>query len=64
MWDQDDPYAFYMAEEIDPPMHGWKTIRADFDAWLKSRPQARLQARSPARLVRTQPAPAGAENTR
>jgi len=30
MWDQDDPYAFYMAEEIDPPMHGWKTIRAYF----------------------------------
>jgi ketosteroid isomerase-like protein len=31
MWDQDDPYAFYMAEEIDPPMHGWKTIRAYFN---------------------------------
>ena len=30
MWDQDDPGAFYMAEEIDPPMHGWKTIRAYF----------------------------------
>jgi ketosteroid isomerase-like protein len=30
MWDQDDPYAFYMAEEIDPPLHGWKTIRAYF----------------------------------
>ncbi len=30
MWDQDDPYAFYMAEEIDPPMHGWKTIQAYF----------------------------------
>ncbi|MBL8201995.1 MAG: nuclear transport factor 2 family protein [Chromatiales bacterium] len=30
MWDQDDPDAFYMAEEIDPPMHGWKTIRAYF----------------------------------
>ncbi len=30
MWDQDDPYAFYMAEELDPPMHGWKTIRAYF----------------------------------
>jgi len=30
MWDQDDPYVFYMAEEIDPPMHGWKTIRAYF----------------------------------
>jgi ketosteroid isomerase-like protein len=30
MWDQDDPDAFYMAEEIDPPMQGWKTIRAYF----------------------------------
>lgn len=30
MWDQDDPNVFYMAEEIDPPMHGWKTIRAYF----------------------------------
>jgi ketosteroid isomerase-like protein len=30
MWDQDDPAAFYMAEEIDPPMHGWTTIRAYF----------------------------------
>ena len=30
MWDQDDPDVFYMAEEIDPPMHGWKTIRSYF----------------------------------
>ncbi len=30
MWDQDDAGAFYMAEELDPPMHGWKTIRAYF----------------------------------
>lgn len=30
MWDQDDPSAIYMAEEIDPPMHGWGTIRAYF----------------------------------
>jgi len=30
MWDQDDPDVFYMAEEIDPPMQGWKTIRAYF----------------------------------
>jgi len=30
MWDTDDPNAFYMAEEIDPPMQGWKTIRAYF----------------------------------
>jgi ketosteroid isomerase-like protein len=30
MWDTDDPNAFYMAEEIDPPMHGWKRINAYF----------------------------------
>jgi ketosteroid isomerase-like protein len=30
MWDTDDANAFYMAEEIDPPMQGWKTIRAYF----------------------------------
>ncbi len=30
MWDQDDPDAVYMAEEIDPPLHGWKIIRAYF----------------------------------
>jgi ketosteroid isomerase-like protein len=30
MWDTDDADAFYMAEEIDPPMQGWKTIRAYF----------------------------------
>lgn len=30
MWDSDDPNAFYMAEEIDPPMQGWKIIRAYF----------------------------------
>jgi len=30
MWDAEDPDVFYMAEELDPPMHGWKTIRAYF----------------------------------
>jgi len=30
MWDQEDADAFYMAEEIDPPLHGWKSIRAYF----------------------------------
>lgn len=30
MWDTDDPDAFYMAEEVDPPMHGWKRINAYF----------------------------------
>lgn len=29
-WDRDDPNAFYIAEEIDPPMHGWKLIEAYF----------------------------------
>ncbi|MBN8279622.1 MAG: nuclear transport factor 2 family protein [Gammaproteobacteria bacterium] len=30
LWDQDDPNAFYMAEEIDPAMMGWPKIRAYF----------------------------------
>lgn len=30
LWDRDDPNAFYMAEEIDPPMQGWKLIDAYF----------------------------------
>lgn len=30
LWDRDDPDVFYMAEEIDPPMHGWKLIDAYF----------------------------------
>ena len=29
-WDRQDPNAFYMAEEIDPPMQGWKLIQAYF----------------------------------
>lgn len=29
-WDRDDPDVFYIAEEIDPPMHGWKLIEAYF----------------------------------
>lgn len=31
MWDTADPDAFYMAEEVDPPMYGWQTIKAYFD---------------------------------
>lgn len=30
MWDTDDPDAFYIAEEVDPPLHGWKRINAYF----------------------------------
>jgi ketosteroid isomerase-like protein len=30
MWDTDDANVFYMAEEIDPPLQGWKTLRAYF----------------------------------
>lgn len=31
LWDRDDPDVFYIAEEIDPPMHGWKLIEAYFN---------------------------------
>lgn len=31
MWDQDHPNPIYMAEEIDPPLHGWNRIRAYFN---------------------------------
>jgi ketosteroid isomerase-like protein len=30
MWDQESPNPIYMAEEIDPPMHGWNVVRAYF----------------------------------
>ena len=30
LWDREDPDAFYMAEEIDPPLQGWKLIEAYF----------------------------------
>lgn len=30
LWDRDDPDVFYIAEEIDPPMQGWKLIEAYF----------------------------------
>lgn len=30
LWDRDDPEVFYIAEEIDPPMKGWKLIEAYF----------------------------------
>ncbi|MGI9329690.1 MAG: YybH family protein [Gammaproteobacteria bacterium] len=31
MWDQDFGGAFYMAEEVDPPMHGWDRINKYFN---------------------------------
>jgi len=31
MWDTSEPDAFYMAEEVDPPMYGWAAIRAYFN---------------------------------
>ena len=31
MWDQDYQHPIYMAEEVDPPMHGWQRIRAYFN---------------------------------
>lgn len=31
MWDGDYPYPVYMAEEVDPPMHGWSRIRGYFN---------------------------------
>jgi ketosteroid isomerase-like protein len=31
MWDQGDPDVVYMAEEIDPPMHGWGKLNAYFN---------------------------------
>lgn len=31
LWDQDDPDVVYMAEEIDPPMHGWGKLNAYFN---------------------------------
>lgn len=31
MWDRDDPDVVYMAEEIDPPMHGWGKLNAYFN---------------------------------
>jgi ketosteroid isomerase-like protein len=30
LWDRQDESPIYMAEEIDPPMHGWKKIDAYF----------------------------------
>ncbi|MCK6370955.1 MAG: nuclear transport factor 2 family protein [Gammaproteobacteria bacterium] len=30
LWDREDPDVFYIAEEIDPPMQGWKLIDAYF----------------------------------
>lgn len=31
LWDRDDPDVIYMAEEIDPPMHGWGRLNAYFN---------------------------------
>jgi ketosteroid isomerase-like protein len=31
MWDRDYPYPVYMAEEVDPPMHGWQRIQGYFN---------------------------------
>jgi ketosteroid isomerase-like protein len=31
LWDHDDPDVIYMAEEIDPPMHGWPKLNAYFN---------------------------------
>lgn len=31
MWDRDYPHPIYMAEEVNPPMHGWQRIRAYFN---------------------------------
>lgn len=31
LWDRDDPDVVYMAEEIDPPMHGWGRLNAYFN---------------------------------
>ena len=31
MWDQDNPDPIYMAEEINPPMHGWSVLKAYFN---------------------------------
>jgi ketosteroid isomerase-like protein len=31
LWDRDDPGVVYMAEEIDPPMHGWGKLTAYFN---------------------------------
>lgn len=31
MWDQAYPHPIYLAEEVDPPMHGWQRIRAYFN---------------------------------
>ena len=31
MWDAEHGNPIYMAEEVDPPMHGWQRIRAYFN---------------------------------
>lgn len=31
MWDQSNPNPIYMAEEMNPPMHGWSVLKAYFN---------------------------------
>jgi len=31
MWDKSNPNPIYMAEEINPPMHGWSVLKAYFN---------------------------------
>jgi len=31
MWDKDHPDPIYIAEEVNPPMHGWSTLNAYFN---------------------------------
>jgi ketosteroid isomerase-like protein len=31
MWDQDYAHPVYMAEEVNPPMHGWQRIKGYFN---------------------------------
>jgi len=31
MWDQEEPDPIYIAEEVNPPMHGWNRLNAYFN---------------------------------
>lgn len=31
LWDRDDPDVIYMAEEVNPPLHGWAMLNAYFN---------------------------------
>ena len=39
LWDTDDADAFYMAEEVDPPLED--AVPADFEQWLADRREGR-----------------------